>query len=172
MDNSEMIELAQHKLIILYIIKGANHLFVDEELSRFILENDLLNYFFLQQYITELLESNLISIDNDNCYFITEDGTVALDLFINKIPQDILSNLKNEITEFKKNKIKDQSVISQYYKDDYDRFYVDLSIKENESVIFSLNFEVPTEDYAKIICNNFKEFPENFYLKVINIFDI
>lgn len=172
MNNSEIIELAQHKLLILYIIKGANHLFIDEELSRFILENDLLNYFFLKQYIVELLESNLISLDSNDCYFITEDGSLALDLFINKIPKDVLSNLKNKITEFKKNKIKDQSVISKYYKDDYDRFYVNLSIKENESVIFSLNFEVPTEDYAKLICSNFKETPENFYLKIIDIFNI
>lgn len=172
MDNSEILELAQHKLIILYIIKSANHLFNDEELSRFVLEKDLINYFYLQQYIQELIESNLLSIDDNNNYFITEDGATALNLFINKIPNEIIDKLVDQLTKYKKETIREQSIISEYSKDDYGKVYVNLAIKENSIIIFNLNFEVPTEDYAKIICNNFREFPEDFYLKVINIFDI
>lgn len=172
MDNSEILELAQHKLIILYIIKGANHLFNNEELSRFILEKDLINYFYLQQYIQELIESDLLSIDDNDNYFITEDGITALNLFINKIPQEITEKLKESLVKYNKESIREQSILSEYSKDDYGKYFVNLAIKDNTVDIFSLNFEVPTEDYAKIICNNFKEFPEEFYLKVINIFDI
>ncbi len=172
MDSSEILELAQHKLIILYIVNGADHLFNDEELSRFILEKDLMNYFFLQQYIKELLDTDLLLVDENNNYYITPDGKIALNLFLNKISKDITESIKVDLVQFKKDKIYKQSIHAEYFKDDYDRFYVDLALKENSTLMFSLSFEVPTEDYAKIICNNFKKFPEEYYLKIIKLFDI
>ena len=173
MNNSEILELAQHKLIILYIINGADRLFSSDELSKFILENNLINYFFLQQYIKELKDTKLLTLDNENKhYHITKDGSAALDLFISKIPEDIIVVINSELANFKKNKLNEQSVHSDYYTDDYGRFYVDLSLVENSLSIFSLNFEVPTEEYAINICRQFKESPDDIYLKIMNIFDI
>lgn len=172
MNNSEILELAQHKLVILYIIKGANHLFSDDDLNKFILENDLINFFFLNQYVTELKSTNLIANDSNNRLYITNDGEYALNIFINKIPQDIINLLKDKLNSFKKIKIQEQSVNATYYKDDYDRYFCELSIKEDCNIIMSLNFEVPNEEFAKNICDKFKKEPSEYYLKIINIFNI
>ena len=43
-----------------------------------------MNYFFLQQYIKELLDTDLLLVDENNNYYITPDGKIALNLFLNK----------------------------------------------------------------------------------------
>lgn len=169
MNNSEILELAHHKLIILYIIKGANHFLTDEELSRFILEQDLINYFYLNQYIKEMLEQNLIDKDENNQFFLTKYGDMTLDMFINKLPEELLSQIVETLKEFKKKKITEQSIVAEYSKDNFGKYICTLAIKEYFQDIISLKIEAPDEELAKTICKNFKERPEDYYLKITNL---
>ncbi|EFI41320.1 MULTISPECIES: DUF4364 family protein [Peptoniphilus] len=171
METLNISELAQNKLILLFIIKGADNLFTEEELTSFILEREILNFFLFKQYISELLESNFIIFDSKNNYHITEDGKNALELFIENIPVEIKDKIIPSIMLFKRNKTSEKSVLSSYYKDEFERFFVNLTLKESENDILNLTLEVPNEDYAKSICENFKNNPDDFYLNIINYFD-
>lgn len=102
--NSE--ELAQNKLLLLYIIQESPYEFNRTQLTEFILEKNYMNFFVIQQYLSELVESGLLEIvesGNEKYYKIPEKGQIALNYFINKIPESIKKELE---AEFKIQKIK------------------------------------------------------------------
>ena len=47
-------ELAENKLLVLYVIKSLRQAISKTQLTEIILENNFINYFTLQQYISEL----------------------------------------------------------------------------------------------------------------------
>ena len=47
-------ELAENKLLVLYVIKSLKQPISNTQLTEIILENNFINYFTLQQYISEL----------------------------------------------------------------------------------------------------------------------
>ena len=61
-ENTE--ELAQNKLLLLYLIKSAATVFTNTEITEFVLEKNYMNFFLVQQYLSELVESNFIEIIN------------------------------------------------------------------------------------------------------------
>ena len=50
-------ELALNKLLILYIIDNFNHRLKENDLSYFVLDIELFNYFYFKQYLKELVNS-------------------------------------------------------------------------------------------------------------------
>ena len=50
-------ELAENKLLVLYVIKTLKYPVTNTKLTEIILENNFINYFTLQQYIGELISS-------------------------------------------------------------------------------------------------------------------
>ena len=63
-ENTE--ELAQNKLLLLYIIKSSPISFTNSEIIEFVLEKNYMNFFLVQQYLIELVESKFIEIIADN----------------------------------------------------------------------------------------------------------
>lgn len=56
----DSLELAENKLILIYIINKLKCPLTKNQLTQIILENNLMNYFILQQYICELVSSGII----------------------------------------------------------------------------------------------------------------
>ena len=59
---NNIIELADNKLLILYIIKKLKQPCTNTYITDIILNNNFLNYFLLQQYLNDLVESNYLII--------------------------------------------------------------------------------------------------------------
>ena len=51
-------ELAENKLLVLYVIDSLKYPITNTQLTEIILENNFINYFTLQQYISELIASD------------------------------------------------------------------------------------------------------------------
>lgn len=169
-ENTE--ELAQNKLLLLYIIKTATYSFTKEDLTEFILEKDYMNYFFIQQYILELLESEFIKADNedDEKFLLLEKGSLTLDYFESKIPE----TLKEELTEIfqveEKIKKQETQVVAEYFEKENNQFNVNLKLVENEDILFSLYLNVGTSEQAESICKIWKDEPDSVYQGIINLF--
>lgn len=169
-ENTE--ELAQNKLLLLYILKTASYSFTKEELTEFILEKDYMNYFLIQQYILELLQSGFIKVDNGNedKFILLEKGSLALDYFESKVP----GTLKEELAEIfqKEEKIKKQEtqVVSEYFEKENNQFNVNLKLVENNDTLFSLYLNVATLEQAEGICKIWKNEPDSIYQGIINMF--
>ena len=59
-ENTE--ELAQNKLLLLYVIKVSKTPFDNNRITEFMLEKNYMNYFLVQQYLSELINSNFIEV--------------------------------------------------------------------------------------------------------------
>ena len=80
-------QLAEHKLLLLYIFERFSIPLTNTQITEFIMEKEYLNYFSLQQYLTELVSSGLleynINEENDS-YILTQKGMSALRYFKNR----------------------------------------------------------------------------------------
>ncbi|MFQ7260934.1 MAG: DUF4364 family protein [Christensenellales bacterium] len=58
--------LAENKLIILYLIEKIEIPLSNSEICQFALEKNLMDYFSVQQYLSELVESGLLEMTTEN----------------------------------------------------------------------------------------------------------
>lgn len=169
-ENTE--ELAQNKLLLLYLIKSSSFAFTNNEITEFVLEKNYMNFFLVQQYLSELVGSKFIEIvnkDSKEVYTILEKGEIALSYFEDRISPKIKEELNKEFNKIeKKNKIETQ-VIADYFEKKNTQYVVNLKLIENEETLFSIYLDVSTKKHAESICNRWKENPDFIYQNIINI---
>lgn len=171
-ENTE--ELAQNKLLLLYIIKKASYSFSKVELTEFILSKEYMNYFLIQQYLLELLESKFIKMDTsgEEKILLLEKGDLALDYFESKIPLTFKEDLDKVYKSEQIIKKRESQVVSEYFKKENDQYTVNLKLVENEETLFSLYLNVASPTQAESICNTWKNDPDKIYQGIVNMFII
>jgi len=164
----EIQELAENKLIILYILNRINMPITDEQISKIILDNKLMNYFYLRQYLDELIETGFIKLEEEK-YFITEEGINILKLFFTRIPFEIRQKI-DEYILLNKEKIKQESqYIATYYKKGDNQYIANCKVVENDIVLIELNINVVNSEQAKLICDNWKQKSQDVYAYIIKV---
>ena len=81
-------ELAENKLLVLYVMESLKQPITNTQLTEIILENNFINYFTLQQYISELISSDFLryeTVNDKNLINITEKGASTLSFFTDRI---------------------------------------------------------------------------------------
>ena len=89
--------LTLYKLIILKMLSMIDAPLTNSQISEFILEKEYTNYFTLQQALSELDETGLVTISNthnSSSYHITEAGNETLRYFGDKISDAICLQCK------------------------------------------------------------------------------
>ncbi|MDO5714818.1 MAG: DUF4364 family protein [Tissierellia bacterium] len=164
MSTYEIHELAQQKLILLYIIKNIK--VNTETLTNFVLEHDIMNYFLVKQYIQELLKTELVYI-NDNILFLTETGLETYQFFSNDLSDEIKKDLKLKLHHYKKVKNKKEALGR------YDLIlgtpFVQLDLNEEETSIFSCSIKVSSEKEGQKLIKEWKENSEKMYQEIMNL---
>lgn len=164
------IELAENKLLVLYVIKSLKHPISNTQLTEIILENNFINYFTLQQYITELLSSDFLKYIEKNdkkLLILTVRGEKVLSFFtqrISPIKRDIIDNYISSIIE---NIKKELTISSDYTIDGTDSFIVNLKALEDEMLLIDLKVSVPTKKQAKSLCSKWKDNPSDIYNRIM-----
>ena len=95
-------ELAENKLLLLHILKELNRPISNTQLTEIVLENNLINYFTLQQYISELDSSEFIRYEDINekkLIVLTKKGENVLSFFKDRISPSKISIINNYINE-------------------------------------------------------------------------
>lgn len=166
-------ELAQNKLILLYIIKHSLDFFDKNELSEYVLEKDYLNFFLIKQYLSELVSGELIELIDDEGkekYIILDKGTLALEYFDSKIPQDIKNELEEDFKAFSYIEKKATQVLADYFLTENEEYMVNLKLVENEDTLFSIYINAPSLEQAENICYKWKNNTQKIYKTIINMF--
>ena len=147
-------ELAENKLLLLHILKELNRPISNTQLTEIVLENNLINYFTLQQYISELDSSEFIRYED-----INEKKLIVL----TKKGENVLSFFKDRISPSK------ISIQSDYTLAKNDNFLVELTAIEDKLPLIDLKVSVPTKKQASLLCSKWQENPSEIYNKIINI---
>ncbi|HHW49747.1 MAG TPA: DUF4364 family protein [Clostridiaceae bacterium] len=163
-------ELAENKLILLYIIEKINMPVSNLQMVKLILENKFMNYFFLQQHLNELCESGMLVselIEGKTFYNITPNGRKTLEYFINLIPVGIKMRIDDTISSIRK-KIKNETLITaDFMPESENEFMVNCKVREDNFTLIDINITVGTKSDARMICENWKKNSQEIYSEIL-----
>ncbi|MGL4848410.1 MAG: DUF4364 family protein [Clostridium sp.] len=172
MHKESSLELAENKLLVLYILKLLKQPITNTQLTEIVLENSFINYFTLQQYISELSEATFIQyieVSDKKLISLTEKGDNVLSFFKDRISASQLTS----IDEYIKNHIdlikKELTIHSDYTLVKNNNFLVHIKALEDDLPLIDLKFSVPTKKQATYICGKWQENPSEIYNQIINL---
>ena len=165
-------ELAENKLLMLYVLKSIKNPITNTQLTEIILENNFINYFTFQQYLSELEDSEFVEYSEANdkkLLVLTKKGDSVLSLFKDRLSQSKISI----IDEYIKDKIelikKELDIQGDYTIGNNNSFIVNLKAVENQALLLELKLSVPSKKQAVDICTKWKENPSEIYHNIINL---
>ena len=160
------------KLIILYVIKNLRTSATYTVLDFVVSSSVDLNYFDLQHYIVNLIETENISeliIDNDKVYTLTPSGEETIGFFEKEIPFSVREKLTNNIIIINKRENAASEITADYLPINEREYMVKFNIKETNITLMSVEAYIGDKQRAKDICEYFKENTEKVYTDILNI---
>lgn len=172
---SSVEKLAESKLTILYLLHKINMPMSKGQICRFALEIDSVEYFSLQNYIFEMVESDFIREIKDSdklIYVSTDEGEKVLSLFIHKIPKEIIEKVDSYILTMKSKVRKELDTKANYFHIGDGNYVVSCGVYENEKIVLELKMTVTSKEQAVLACKNWREKTDAIYFdNVINLLD-
>jgi predicted transcriptional regulator len=162
---------ASNKLIVLYILDKIEISLTNTQLTNIILENNIINYFSLQECVAELEQSDLIKLEESQekrTYQISESGQRTVAMFKDRIPKSII-NLINDYVSKNRDRIKKESeIFADFSKVNENEYIVNLKVVENEIVLIDLELNVVSAKQAKLICEKWKNSSGKIYGQIMD----
>ena len=162
----------QDKLKLLYILNFIDLPLTNIEISNYILEYEMMDYFTLQLLLSDLRDAKFTIIRHSNgseYYFVTETGKAALEMFNEKLPEYFIKEVQKNFSHIKKHIKKQRELVGHYYKRKDDEYIVSLQVTENLTAIFNLSINVPDEYTAKNIIKKWELCPEKIFGLILSI---
>ena len=156
-------ELASHKLLILYILDKINMDLTNSQITQVVLETEMMNYFSLQQFLSQLMESKFLTTykESDREYYsLTQKGLEILEYFLSRIPEDLTKKIDEYVALNKQSLLSDTEVKSSFIQQNNNEFIVNLRV---------INLNVSSEKQAQQICNNWKNNASYMYAEIIDL---
>lgn len=167
----DTLELAENKLLLLFIFSKIKFPVSNNQITDIILENNLINYFTLQQYLTDLISSKLLKYTDEtgnHRLIITEKGTRVLSLFGNRISKDKIEIIENYLNK-KINNIKKEVTVTANYTIENNNFIVNLKALENNSILIDIKLTVGSNKDARDLCQKWKNNSSELYNQIIQL---
>ncbi|MCY6370579.1 DUF4364 family protein [Clostridium ganghwense] len=164
-------ELAEDKLLLLYLLDKIKLPISNNKVTEIILENNFINYFTLQQYLTELANANFINYieqEGKHRIIVSNKGLKVLSLFRNRISEvkikAIDCYLKKQMESIKK-----EIAISADYTIEGNNYIVNLKAVENNSILIDLKLNVASNKQAKDLCAKWKKNSSKLYNELFKV---
>lgn len=164
-------DLAEDKLLLLYLLEKIKLPISNNQITQIILENNFINYFALQQYIAELINSNFIDCieqDDKHRIVISPKGLKVLSLFRNRISKDKMKAIDEYLIK-QLESIKKEITISADYTIEGNNYIVNLKAIENDCILIDLKLNVASNSQAKALCSKWKQNSADIYSKLIKV---
>lgn len=161
----------QDKLKLLYILDYIDIPLTNNEITNYILEYGMMDYFTLQLLLSDLCEVKFIHLKpyNGNEYYsVSKSGKAALEMFGDKLPEYFINEVARNYSGIKKHIKKQREIFGHYYKRKDDEFIVSLQVSENSTTIFNLSINVTDEIMAKKIIKRWENNPDKIFGEIIN----
>ncbi len=163
-------DTALQRLILLKITSSSMSNITNTKISEAAIENFDMNFFQVQQHLSELTESGFLAsskFGGEVTYSITDAGNSILELFKDKLSDQISSLVESLfITSGQL-----QGADASYFLSETGEYSVDLVLTERGLTIFRLTLSIPDEIQAKKICSIWKLEPSNIFGKIMKIID-
>lgn len=170
--NSDNTNIAENKVLILYILDKLNRGITNDGLFKIISSINEINYFYFQQILTDLVDSKLVGTytkDDETVFEITSEGKNNFSLTEDVLP-GIMKLKADNIFKKELYEIEEASSVSAEYtpKNEKD-FTVKCKIVENNETIFEIKTFAGSSDRAKRIIDNWNNNATTLYPKILNL---
>lgn len=158
--------LTLYKLIVLYMLDRVTFPLTKAQVGDFIQEKEYTNFFTLQQVISELIDTGLItarSIRNRTHLDITDEGRETLRFFENRVSDAIKKDINAYFSEKEYDLRNEVSVMGDYYKSTSGEYEAHLVAKDRGITLVDITLSVPVEEMASVICDNWQKKNQNIY---------
>ena len=166
--------LAQNKLIILYLLHNADCILSNMQILKLLYDFEGFNYYYFQHILSDLVEKNYIMSykqEEEWLYQITPTGSEVLSLTENMLPgiikhkldliiRDLLHDVKNELT-----------ISAEYIPESDNNFMTKCKISEDHKTLFEVHVLCTSQAQAKKIAENWKNGSGKYYTEIINILE-
>lgn len=166
------------KVIILYICEQIDSL-SEQELMQIALETMYMDYFTFSKLLGELLDEDLLSatIRKDEShkanppkrFSLTNKGAVVLETLSDNIPHAMTKYIQEVISQKSSDKKSNESVISTFEITANASFKLNLELKEKTEAYFKLQFNVPNQEMAKKISENWQKNAGKIYPQILRL---
>lgn len=164
--------LAENKLIILYLMNNINCPLSNLQILRLLYDFEGFNYYYFQHLLSDLVEKNCINSykkDEDIIYEISPHGKELLSLTENMLPgivkhkldmvaKDLLKDVQNEI-----------SVTAEYIPENDNEYITTCKISEAHKILFEISIYCASKEQAKQIADKWKKNANNLYPEIIKL---
>ena len=163
---------AENKVLILYILDKLDKDITNDGLFKIISSINGLNYFYFQQILTDLIDTNLVgqfTKDDEPLIKITSKGKNAYYLTTDILPGII--KLKAHYTFDKElPSIKEEaSITAEFIPKNENDYTVKCKIIENNEVIFEVRTFAGSRERAKRITDNWQNNASKIYPKILDL---
>lgn len=168
----DALELAENKLLLLYIFYKVKLPISNIQITQIILENNFINYFTLQQYITELIASNLLmhtEKHGKHRLVITPKGNNVLSLFEDRISENKIQLIDDYLKIHLENIKRELRVSADYTIENNNNYLVNLTASEDTFTLIDIKLSVASNKRARDLCAKWKDNPSALYTKIINL---
>lgn len=169
--DSDKNNLAENKVLILYILNRLDKDITNDGLFKIISSVNGLNYFYFQQTLKDLVETNLVGYtkDDDKTVKITSEGKNAFELTKELLPGLVKLKADNIFDKELSNIKEESSVVAEFIPINENEYTVKCKIIENNETIFEVETYAGPRDRAKKICDNWNNNATQIYPKIIEL---
>jgi len=165
-DSEEYVKI-KSKLLLLYLIDKMDIPLSHSRITQFIIEEEYMEHFSLQQNLAEMVQAKLVDKFQDNTtirYTILDKGQEILKYFEKRIPQEICARINKYVIDNRKTIKKDYEITANHFYDyTNNEFIVKCGVYEDETMLMEVNISVVSKEQAKAICSNWKENVKTLY---------
>lgn len=168
----DALDLAENKLLLLYIFYKIKLPISNIQITQIILENNFINYFTLQQYMTELIASNLIEPTDQkgkHRLVISQKGDNVLSLFKERISETKIQLIDDYLKIHLENIKKELTVSADYTIENNNNYLVNLTASEGSFTLIDIKLSVTSNKQARELCSKWRDNPSEYYTKIINL---
>ncbi len=170
--NSSNEDLAENKVLILYLLNKLSDGIKSDNLYKIISSANNINYFYFQELLTDLINTNLVGSftkDEDTFIKITSDGQNSLSLTKSLLPGILKLKADTSFKEVLPEIIEDSSITSEYIPKDENNYTVKCKIVEKNDILFEVSTFAGSRERAKQISDNWKVNADKIYPKIIDL---
>lgn len=164
-------EIADVKGLILYLLKEADCVLKEVQLTDVLMEDGLVEYFDYTQAKDQLLMSGLIdiaSLEDTGSYRITHRGREVVDEYEKKIPYNVRSRTLEALKRNLRQK-KEEGDICTDIRQTQSGYLLDCHVSEDGETMLSYQVLVPDHKTAFYAAERFKENPSFYYQKILEL---
>ena len=164
--------LAENKVLILYALNKANKPLTNDVLYKIVLAAANMNYFYLQQFMLDLIEVGYIfsfQKEEQTLYQVTESGRRTLDLTLDLLPGIIKLKADTNLKPIIDSSEEEQSIVAEYTPLSENHYIITCKVVENNETVFEVKTFAGSREQAKDIVDNWQNNADTIYPKILDI---